>query len=251
MGFNMMPDVSRREALQALPTFAFKELGCHYLEVVDPCLSAGDWAGLPYKVEHLNWYAIDLTKSEGELLAGMKSSGRNCIRKSIKNGVTIEEASDIGFAQEYYDQYKDVLAKRSMAPAYSLDYVQKLIETLLPTGHLLLLRARNFEGVCIATGIFLALNKTAVFWGAASWRQHQSLRPNEPLAWSGIQKLKSKGIQELHFGGQCEQYKEKLGCYEVPLHRLMRARYSVADGLLDLVTSPKSARYRNWVLRRL
>jgi lipid II:glycine glycyltransferase (peptidoglycan interpeptide bridge formation enzyme) len=89
-----------------------------------------------------------------------------------------------------------------MAPAYSLDYVQKLIETLLPTGHLLLLRARNFEGVCIATGIFLALNKTAVFWGAASWRQHQSLRPNEPLAWSGIQKLKSKGIQELHFGGQ-------------------------------------------------
>ncbi|GAI76213.1 unnamed protein product [marine sediment metagenome] len=119
MGFGMMPDVSRREALQALPAFAFKELRCHYLEVVDPCLCASDWTGLPYKVEDLNWFAIDLTKSEEELFKNMKHSGRNCIRQSIKKGVTIEEASDIGFAEEYYDQYKDALAKRSIVPAYS------------------------------------------------------------------------------------------------------------------------------------
>lgn len=251
MGFSMMSDVSRREALQALPAFAFKELGCHYLEIVDPCLCATDWAGLPYKVQDLNWFAIDLTKSKDQLFANMKSSGRNCIRQSIKNGVTIEEASDIGFANEYYDQYKDALAKRSIVPAYSLSYVQKLIDTLLPTGNLLLLRARDPDGLCIATGIFLALNKTAIFWGAASWRQHQHLRPNEPLAWYGMQNLKARGIHELHFGGECEQYKEKLGCYGVSLHRLMKARYAVADRLLDFVTSPKSARYRNWVLRRL
>ncbi len=251
MGLAMLPDVPRREALEALPAFAFKDLGCHYLEIVDPSLSASDWAGLHYRVEPLNWFALDLTKSEDDLLANMKCSGRNCIRKSIKNGVSIEEADDIAFAIEYYEQYQDVLAKRSLVPAYSLDYVQKLIETLLPTGHLLLLRARSREGLCIASGIFLALNKTAVFWGAASWREHQSLRPNEPLAWCGIQKLKARGIQQLHFGGECEQYKEKLGCYEVPIHRLMKARYSAADRLLDLATSPKSARYRNWALRRL
>jgi hypothetical protein len=251
MGFSMVPGVSRREALEALPAFAFKELGCHYLEVVDPCLCASDWAGSPYKVECLDWFAIDLTKSEDELFRTMKHSARNCIRQSIKNGVTIEEASDIGFAEEYYDQYKDVLAKRSMAPAYSLDYVQKMIGTLLPTGHLLLLRAKSLEGLCVATGIFLALNKTAVFWGAASWREHQHLRPNEPLAWCGMQKLKARGIHELHFGGQCEQYKEKLGCDAVSLHRLMKARYEIGDRLLEFVTSPKSARYKNWVLRRL
>jgi len=251
MGFSMMPDVSRREALQALPAFAFKELGCDYLEVVDPCLCASDWTGLPYKVEDLNWFTIDLTKSEDELFADMKHSGRNCIRQSIKRGVTIEEASDIEFAEEYYDQYKDVLAKRSIVPAYSLAYLQKMIETLLPTGHLLLLRARNLDGLCIATGIFLALNKTAVFWGAASWREHQHLRPNEPLAWQGMQNLKARGIHELHFGGECEQYKEKLGCNEITLHRLMKAKYAVLGRLLDLATSPKGTRYRNWALRRL
>jgi hypothetical protein len=251
MGFSMAPEVSRREALQALPAFAFKDLGCLYVEVVDPCMCASDYAGLPYKVESLNWFAIDLTKSEDELFKMMKHSGRNCIRQSIRNGVTIEEASDSGFAVEYYDQYKDVLAKRSMAPAYSLDYVQKMIEALLPTGDLLLLRARSPEGLCIATGIFLALNKTAVFWGAASWREHQHLRPNEPLAWHGMRSLKARGIHELHFGGECAQYKEKLGCYDVSLPRLMKARYAVADHLLDVATSPKSARFKNWVLRRL
>jgi hypothetical protein len=251
MGFSTMPDISCREALQALPAFAFKELGCHYLEVVDPCLCASDWAGLPYKVEDLDWFAIDLMKSEEELFKNMKHSGRNCIRQSIKKGVTIEEASDIEFAQEYYDQYKDVLAKHSIVPAYSFAYLQKMIETLLPTGHLLLLRARNPDGLCIATGIFLALNKTAVFWGAASWRQHQSLRPNEPLAWYGMQNLKARGIHELHFGGECEQYKEKLGCHKAHLYRLMKAKHGVLDRLLGLATSPKSSRYRNWVLRRL
>lgn len=251
MGFSMAPDASRRELLQALPAFAFKELGCHYLEVVDPYLSADDCSGLTYKVENLDWFAIDLTRSEEELFANMKHSGRNCIRQSIKKGVTIEEASDIGFAEEYYDQYTDALAKHSIVPAYSLDYVQKMIEVLLPTGYLLLMRARNLEGICIATGIFLALNRTAVFWGAASWRQYQSLRPNEPLAWAGIQKLKEKGIQELHFGGEAEQYKKKLGCYEITLPRLMKPRYAVAASLLDYITSPKSARFKNWVLRRL
>jgi len=251
MGFNMMPDVSRHEALRALPRFAFKELGCHYLEVVDPYLSEGDWTGLPYKVESLNWFAIDLTKTEEELFKAMKHSGRNCIRQSIRNGVTIEEADDLEFAEDYYDQYKDVLAKRSMAPAYSFEYVQKMIEALRPTGDLLLLRARDPDGLCIATGLFLALNKTAVFWGAASWREHQHLRPNEPLAWCGIQKLKARGIQVLHFGGECEQYKEKLGCHDVSLPRLMKTRYDMSDRLLDTVTSPKSARFKNWVLRRL
>lgn len=251
MGFSMMPETSRREALQALPAFAFRDLGCLYLEVVDPCMQENDYAGLPYKVESLAWFAIDLTKSEDELFKTMKHSGRNCIRQSIRNGVTIEEASDIGFAEAYYEQYKDVLAKRSMAPAYSLEYVQKMIAALLPTGNLLLLRARSPEGQCIATGIFVALNKTAVFWGAASWREHQHLRPNEPLAWQGMRTLKARGIQELHFGGECAQYKEKLGCYDIALPRLMKARYVVADHLLDYATSPKSARFKNWVLRRL
>jgi len=251
MGFNLPPGTSYHEILQAFLPFVFNDLGCHYLEIIDPNIRSEDCVGLPYKVEALPWYAIDLTKSEEELFSSMKSAGRNCIRKSIKNGVVIEEAPVIGFAEEYNAEFTEVLSKKSMVPTYSLENVNKLINLLLPTGNLLLLRALSPDGRCIATGIFLGYNKTAVFWGAASWRDYQSLRPNEPIAWYGMKAMKARGIQVLHLGGECEQYKEKLGCYEVKIYRLMKAKNVALEALINAVMSQKSSRFRNWALRRL
>jgi hypothetical protein len=251
MGLNLSPNISRREILRALPGYVFGKLGCSYFEIIDPFVSLEELEGLSYKIEHLPWYAIDLSKSEDELFAEMKHQCRTNIRKSIKSGVVIEEACDFGFAEEYYAQYIDVLEKRSLLPAYSLETVRNMIGRLLPTGNMLLLRAKNPEGLCIATGIFLGKNKTGVFWGAASWRAHQSLRPNELLAWQGMTALKARGIQELHFGGECEQYKEKFGCYEAKIYRVTKARNFVLENIINAVTSQKSLRFKNWALRRL
>jgi hypothetical protein len=251
MGFNLMPDILPREALLGLAKFAFEELRCHYLEVVDPGLKTGDWEGLDFDVEFLHWQKIDLTKSEDDLWANMEHNGRNCIRKSIKNGVVIEEASAEKFAEEYFAQYEEVFAKQSLKPPYNLEQVRKLIKHLHPTGNLLLLRAKNKENLCIATGIFLSLNKTAIFWGAASLGKFQILRPNEPLAWFGIKKMKARGIRDLHFGGTGEQYKKKLGCSEIKLPRLMMAKYSILRHFIDFIRSPRGKRFRNWALRRL
>lgn len=251
MGFVLLPDVPKREILEALSKFAFEDLGCHYLEVIDPNLVPLDWEGLPYKVEHLHYYGIDLTISEEELFANMESSGRRAIRKSIKNGIVIEEANDIDFANDYYAQHKDVLAKQSLSPTYSLESVKKLIECTLPTGNILLLRARSPEGKCIATGIFLLLNKIGVVWGVASWRQYQQLRPNEPIAWYGIKKLKALGIQVLNYGGKSEQFKEKLGAKELELYRLTRTKNKLLSLILYPLLSPKNELYRNWGLKIL
>lgn len=254
MGFNLLPDAPKAEILAALPGFAFKNLGCHYLEVIDPNLVPGDWEGLSFRTENLHYYGIDLTRSEQELFDAMDSTGRNCIRKSVKNGVVIEEAFDVHFADEYYAQYEEVLAKHSQRRTYSRDCVRKLIKYFLPTGNLLLLRARNPEGVCIATGIFLALNKTAIFWGAASHRQYQSLRPNEPIAWYGMRAMQARGVKVLHLGGKCDHYKEKLGATELQLHRLMMAKYKFLGSFLFLLMYPtngKFLKYRNWVLKRI
>jgi hypothetical protein len=251
MGFNLISKAAKQEILLLFPKFVFKELGCHYLELIDPNLSESDWEGSAYKLDYLQYYGIDLTKSEDDLFNNMDSTGRNCIRKSIKNGVVIEEVSSVNFADEYYEQYKDVLAKRSLSPVYSLNSVRKLIEYTLPTGNLLLLRAKSPEGISIATGIFLMLNKTAVFWGAASWRQYQHLRPNEPIAWHGMKAMKARGAHVLHFGGKCEHYKEKLGAMELPLYRLMKTKTSLLGAFLYPAMSPKNEEYRNRILKQL
>ena len=178
MGFNLLPENNRRDVLKAFPSFVFDQLKCHYFEIVDRYISEEDYLGLGYTLSFMGGLEIDLTLSEEELFANMKSACRRCIRKAKKNGVYIEEARDIGFADDYYDQLTDVFANKSLVPTYPKTRVQELITHLLPTGNLLLLRAKSKDGLCIGTGIFPALNDIMVFWGGASWREHQILRPN-------------------------------------------------------------------------
>jgi hypothetical protein len=89
-----------------------------------------------------------------------------------------------------------------------------LIAHLHPTGNLLLLRARDKNGRCIATGIFPHLNGVMHFWGGASWRQHQHLRPNEALQWHAMRIGKQKGLRIYDMGGGVG-YKKKYAGYEI------------------------------------
>src|SRR5271157_5720993 len=100
-------------------------------------------------------------------------ASQKCETGTEKSGATIEEASDEDFAEEYYDQLKDVFGKQGPVPTYDLARVRQLIKHLRPTGRLLLLRARNAEGRCIATGIYPAMNRLSHSWGNASYSKDQ------------------------------------------------------------------------------
>jgi hypothetical protein len=252
MGFTLKPDVSYHDVLLAFPKFAFHELKCHYLEITDINLRKVDLKGLPYRVEQLQWFSLDLTKSEEELFANMDNkSGRRTIKRAIRRGVVIEEATDPAFADEYYAQYQEVLARKNLVPTYSLEFVRQMISQLLPTGNLLLLRARNSEGVCIATDISVVFNKVAVGWGGASWKQYQILSPNELINWYAMKKLKSIGVEVLHMGGEAEEFKKKLGCYKAEIFRLMKPKNPFLNIPLKIASSLRNPRVRNWVLKAL
>ena len=222
-GFNLVPGSSRRQALETLPSFVFRELNCHYLEVEDRYISEADYKDLFFSITFTHGFEIDLTLPEDKLLANMKAACRWSIRKAAKSGVIVEEASDPEFAEDYFAQLEDVFAKQSLVPTYGIARVRALIRNLYPTGNLLLLRARNPEGVCIATGIFPGFNDTMYFWGGASWRPHQILRPNEAIMWHAMKNWKSRGIKKFDMGGG--EYKRKYGGYEIAIPHLMKSKY--------------------------
>jgi CelD/BcsL family acetyltransferase involved in cellulose biosynthesis len=243
MGFNLIPSIPRSKVLAPLAAFVFNDLKCHFLEIMDRNTTESDQQGLAFDMTYFSNFEIDLTKSENELLGNMKSSScRYCIRKAIKSGVTYEEAVDLDFARDYYTQLKDVFAKQSLTPTYYLDRVQTLLKYLLPTGNLLLVRAREPHGRCIATGIFPAYNDTAYFWGGASFRDYQKLSPNEGLIWYAMQYWKGRGIKKFDFGGGGD-YKRKYGGYEISVPVLIKAKY---DFLIPL----RNAAKRAWGLRQ-
>src|SRR5689334_11919781 len=211
MGFNLLPGASRAAALRAVERLAWDNLKCLHMEVSDPHFSEQDGEEGGFSREFYISYRTDLTRSETELFNAMDSACRRCVRKAEKSGVRLEEAHDAGFAGDYYEQLKDVFAKQGLVPTYTLDRVKALVKHMEPTGRVLLIRARDAEGKCIASGIFPGFNKIAEFWGNASFRSSQILRPNELIQWYVMRYWKQRGVEVYDWGGE-GKYKEKYGC---------------------------------------
>jgi hypothetical protein len=224
IGFNLRADYSRSTLLGPLTQWAFRDLRCLHLEISDRCFHPGDGERERLVPSAYETYKSDLTRSEDDLFKGMDSACRRCIRKAEKTGVVVEEAHDPAFADEYYEQLKDVFAKQGKVPTYSVERVRLLLKHMLPTGRLLAVRARNAEGRCIATGLYPGMRDTAFFWGNASWRSEQHLRPNEYLHWYALRYWKARGVKLFDWGGG-GTYKEKYGVEPYVVPWFYKSRY--------------------------
>jgi hypothetical protein len=232
MGFNLVPGASRAEALAAVEQMAWNELKCLHIEVSDPHFDPKDGEALGFKTSYYISYRTDLTKTEGELFQSMDSACRRCVRKAEKSGVIIEEAHDLAFADEYYEQLKDVFAKQGLVPTYDVERVRSLVRNLEPSGNVLLLRARDPEGKCIASGIFPGFNQIVEFWGNASFRTYQGFRPNEFIQWYVMRYWKNRGATIYDWGGE-GTYKEKYGCIPYRVPWFIKSRYEFVSKLRD------------------
>ncbi len=210
LGFNLAPGVARADAVAALLPFVFRELRCLHVELSDPQLTRADVERFGFDVRVGTTFESDLAEDEDTMFSRMESSTRRAIRKSEKSGVTIEVADPEGFAADYYAHLVDVFAKQQMRPTYDCDRVERLIRNVHPSGDLLLLRARDPGGRSIATGIFPGYNRRSYFWGNASLREHQILRPNEAIHWSAMRYWHERGIAVHEWGGAGD-YKQKYG----------------------------------------
>lgn len=235
MGFNLRDGVSRRAAVEALISFAFGELRCFHLELLDRELSFEQLQGLRPRVElaRAHTYEIDLRHSEEELFDAMSSACRRAVRKGRKAGVRVEHAYGEAFADEYHTQLEDVFAKQSRRPPYAVERVRALIRHLEPSGKLLMLRAVTPDGKSIASAIFPLCDRFAYFWGGASLRDGQLMRPNEAIFWYAIREAKARGVPLLDLGGGGE-YKRKYGGHEVERPFLRCARVPGLMGLRRL-----------------
>ena len=251
IGFNLVPGASRAAALGAVEQMAWDRLKCLHMEVSDPDFIAEDGESLGFACEFYKSYRTDLRKSEEKLFSRMNSACRRCIRKAEKSGVTIEEAHGLAFADEYYEQLVDVFAKQKLVPMYTVNRVRTLIRNLEPTGRILLLRARDPKGKCIATGIFPGFNKIAEFWGNASFRSSQSLRPNELIHWYAMRYWKRRGIEVYDWGGE-GKYKEKYGCVPHRVPWFTKSRHELVSKLRDQARKmfDRKQRFLGWLGER-
>lgn len=244
MGFNLREGVDRRAAAAALIPFAWT-LRCAHVELKDRRLAAPDVGAIGFASEPTLTFEMDVSDDESAILGRMSSACRRALRRGVKVGVTVEQAAGTAFADEYHAQLVEVFGRQSLVPTYGVERVRTLISCLEPTGRLLLLRARAPDGLPIATAIFPGYNGTAYFWGGASLREHQILRPNEAIFWAAIRYWRDRGVTRLDLGGGGE-YKRKYGPREVWVPHLRASRF---PGLSTLRGAARFAVERRNALR--
>jgi CelD/BcsL family acetyltransferase involved in cellulose biosynthesis len=231
MGFSLAPGISHGEAMRALAPFAFRELGCLHVEVTDRGSSFDEVESVRGRVDRFNTFELDLRRDEDALLAGMTSGCRRALRKGEREGVSVERASGVEFADEYYDQLREVFERQSLAPPYPRERVRELIRCVEPSGGLLLLRAVGPDGDRIASAIFPHGPQFGYFWGGASWAEQRHLRPNELIFWHAIRHFREHAVAMFDFGGGGGQFKSKFGGPQRAIPVLRRSR---VPGMLAL-----------------
>ena len=236
-GLSVLEPISTRERLliyEELIPFCYAKTGCWFFQTTDWSLKPEDLDGSPLTCQAVKGYRLDLSRDEAALFAGFDSATRRAIRKAQKGGVTVQEPTDLDqFITDYYDQLQDVFGKQGLKPTYLRSRVEALIKHLHGAGRLLLLESRSAEGKCIGTGIFPAAHQLMQFWGGASYRSHQILRPNEILFWEAIRYWKQRGVLEFEFGGG-GAYKEKYGPEPYRRAQIIAPRWPILSRLKTL-----------------
>jgi hypothetical protein len=233
MGLNLVDGVSRQGAVHALVDFAFGDLGCVHLEMMDRHLELSDLDGLRYAHRMFNSWEVDLNADAASLIATFSRACRWNIRTAAKNGLVVEEANDPEFVDEYYAQLSDVFGRQGLTPTYPRQRAAQLISALRPSGQLLLLRARTSDGRPAATGIFHAVDATRAYgWGFASWRDMQHLHPNELLLFHAMNWWRERGFTIMDLAGSGE-YKKKYHPRPIAVPWIRISKYAVIRPLRE------------------
>lgn len=226
MGFLLEPGADRRAAADALPSFAFRQLGCVHVELADRHLPAACMEGSAFEHELGGTFLIDLARDEEAIFAGLPAKTRQHVRRAMRSGLRAEVGGDVGFADEYMRLLTEVFARQGLAPTYGIDRVRTLIRTVQSSGQLQLLSILTPDGETVAAGLSIGRNTLAVAWGMAWSRSHSALHPIDLLWWERIRYWHGRGATTFDMGGRGD-YKAKYGGVATEVVHYHRSRYAM------------------------
>ena len=200
----------QRALLRGLDAVAQRER-LAMVELENPILDAADMQQFGYEGVTQPTYIAELTPDDPDTMwRRIDIKSRQKVKKAKKLGLVVEEVADARIADEFYDQFVEVLARKNLFPPYGPQVPRLLFEMLKPRDMLLALQIRDGNGVIVATGLFLHDNKTLYFWGGASRIATWSLSPNDLMQWAAMESAAARGLRVYNMCGY-GYFKSKFG----------------------------------------
>jgi peptidoglycan pentaglycine glycine transferase (the first glycine) len=160
-------------------------------------------AKAPHDMQPREILVMDITKSEEELLSGMKQKTRYNIRLAEKKNIKVisHQSSDKGF-EKYIDEFirlVEITAQRDGITPHPENYYRKMFE-LIPND-IIKLYVAEYEGKNIAANIMIFYGNTCTYLHGASSNNHRELMAPYLLQWRAMQDAKAAGYEKYDFGG--------------------------------------------------
>ena len=208
-------------------------------------LSQRGWLFSEEQIQFRNTVELDLTQSEENLLAAMKSKTRYNIRLAERTGIVVRPGSEADFPV-MAEMYAETAVRDGFGirpTAYYLDAWQSFYQAEM--GHLLI---AEFEGDPVAAVYLVRFGQRAIYMYGASTDKERQRMPNHLLQWEAIRWAKAQGCTIYDFWGAPDDFVESdrlwgvwrfkagfsgqvvrhIGAWDFPVRPLLYQLYTVA-----------------------
>ena len=141
---------------------------------------------------------LDLTKTEDELLAGMRRQTRYEVRRSAKMRITVQNSETEEIFKEFHAVQAETAKRQGFVPP-SLKVLMAEREAF--KDNITIYKAVTEEGEAIAYGLIIHEGKEGDYYEAASTELNRKLPGAYALLWQATRDLKKLGLERFNLWG--------------------------------------------------
>lgn len=218
--------VTTRELGTALVTFLAQHYGVHHVELMTGALDPATMREAGFRGDpELTYRAPLYPGDEARAWRALRDSARRNIRRAINLGLVVRFAEDAAFADEHYDQVREVYVRGGNVVPFGPERVRACVQHMRTAGKLLAVSVSLPDGPVIATGIFLVHARELFLWTWAHRSRYRWYRPTELMTWTVMQRAMALGCNTFDLMGGGD-FKRKFGAEpELTKYRWVWSRY--------------------------
>ncbi|MEA2097937.1 MAG: peptidoglycan bridge formation glycyltransferase FemA/FemB family protein [Patescibacteria group bacterium] len=194
----------------------------------------------------LTWI-LDITKSEDEILKGMRKTHRNLTRRATKEGVEIIQSANEKYLKEFYDIHLETVKRHKFIP-FSYDYIKNEIDAFRNDNQISIFSAK-YKGEIISSAIIVFYGEQAFYHHGSSSSKYYKIPSSYLNLWEAIKDAKRRGKKRFNFYGIVENkpkhpwtgltkfkkgfggYQEELlHCQDLPIDRKYAITWAIETG---------------------
>jgi len=145
-------------------------------------------------------WELDISKSEDEILKGMRKTTRYLIRQALKNKeIEILKSEKIEDLEEFNKIYQET-AKRHRFVPFSFEYLKNEFLSFKDDKQILIILGK-YKSEVVSGGVFVFWQNIGFYHHGASSQKYPKIPVSYLMIWEAIKEAKNRGCEKFNFWG--------------------------------------------------